>query len=248
MDVQLHHMHIAHHSSHVDVNSSEVKIFFTLRDLKVGNKMALYLPIEDHSNSAHFLPSEEADSFPFSLKQLPYILELTSIPRVSPQAKAMEDTLRMCETDPIKDEIKTCATSLESMLDFAGSIFGSETGFKTVTTKSTSNTFQNYTILEVQEIPASKMVACHYMSYPYAIYGCHSHMTENINKVFRVSLVGDNGDIADAISACHLDTSQWNPDHQSFQILGIKPGTIPVCHYFPTDHLVFVPAAKDEFM
>ncbi|KAH9696060.1 BURP domain-containing protein USPL1 [Citrus sinensis] len=188
MDVQLHHMHIAHHSSHADVNSSEVKIFFTLSDLKVENKMALYLPIEDHSNYAHFLPREEADSFPFSFKQLPYILELTFILRDSPQAKAMEDTLRMCKTDPIKDEIKTCATSLESMLDFAGSILGSETSFKTVTTKSTSNTFQNFTILEVQEISAPKM------------------------------------------------------------ILGLKPGTIPVCHYFPTDHLVFVPAAKDEFM
>ncbi|KAL9418083.1 hypothetical protein AB3S75_040988 [Citrus x aurantiifolia] len=200
-------MHIAHHSSHADVNSSEVKIFFTLSDLKVGNKMALYLSIEAHSNSTHFLLREEADSFPFSLKQRPYILELTFIPRDSPQAKAMEDTLRMCKTDPIKDEIKTCATSLESMLYFAGSILGFETGFKIVTTKSTSNTFQNFTILEVQEISAPKMVACHYIAY-------------NPN----------------------------NPDHLSFQILGLKPGTIPGCHYFPTDHLVFVPAAKDEFM
>ena len=120
--------------------------------------MVLYLPIQDHSNSAHFLPREEADSFSFSLKQLPYILELTSIPRDSPQAKAMEDILRMCKTDPIKGEIKTCATFLESMLDFAGSIFGSKTGFKIVTTKSTSNTFQNLTILEEQEISTPKMV------------------------------------------------------------------------------------------
>ncbi|KAM3281325.1 hypothetical protein P3S67_028346 [Capsicum chacoense] len=40
---------------------------------------------------------------------------------------------------------------------------------------------------------------------------------------------------------CHLDTSEWNPSHVSFRVLGILPGTSPVCHFFLSGNLVWVP-------
>ena len=227
---------------HMDPSSM---VFFTLNDLKVGRTMSLYFRERDPSVSPQFLPREKADSIPFSSKQLPYLLQHFSFQPGSSQAKGMEHTLNQCETRPIKGEIKFCATSLESMLDFAHTIFGLDTDFKILSTthiKNSRTIYQNYTVLEVpKEISAPKVVACHTMPYPYAIFYCHS--LESQNKVFKVSLAGQNGDRLKAVAICHMDTSQWNHHHASFQVLGIKPGSSHVCHFFPAENHVFVPVS-----
>ncbi|XLR55950.1 hypothetical protein S83_006622 [Arachis hypogaea] len=92
---------------------------------------------------------------------------------------------------------------------------------------------------DIKEMEAPKMVACHTMPYPYGVFYCHSQTT--LNKVYRVPLEGDNGDKVEAIVVCHLDTSEWGSSHPSFQVLGVKPGTSSVCHFFPDDNLIFVP-------
>ncbi|OMO86315.1 hypothetical protein COLO4_21242 [Corchorus olitorius] len=232
-----------HPSSHSHMDPS-LRVFFTLNQLKLGKTMPIYFPKNDPSKSPQLLPKEEADSIPFSLKQLPYLLQLFSFSQGSPQAIAMENTLRECETKAIKGETKFCATSLDSMFDFARTIFGLDSQFQIVATRhliTKSNThFQNYTILETpEEIPAPKMVACHTMPYPYAVLYCHSQETEN--KVFKVSLGGENGDRVEAVAVCHMDTSQWTPNHVSFRVLGIEPGTPGVCHFFPADNFVLIP-------
>ncbi|XP_059649970.1 BURP domain-containing protein BNM2A-like [Cornus florida] len=238
------HVH-AHPSSHMDHINPSLMVFFILEDLKVGKIMPIFFPNGDSSSSPRILPREEADSIPFSLKQLPKLIQLFSFSRGSPQAKAMEDTLTQCEIfEPIKGEIKYCATSLESMLDFTRRVFGLETQFKVVSTnylkRTKSTLLQNYTVLKVpQEISAPKMVACHTMPYPYAVFYCHSQMSEN--KVFQVSLGGENGDRVEAVVVCHMDTSQWSRNHVSFRVLGIEPGSSPMCHFFPWDNFVWVP-------
>jgi len=220
-----------------------VMVFFTLKDLRVGKRMAIHFPKRDPAKSPKFWPKEEADSVPFSSNQLPHLLKLFSFSPHSSQATAMENTLRECESKPIKGEVKFCATSLESMLEFTQSILGVTSelqAFSTLHQTTSSVTFQNYTIQEtIMEIPAPKMVACHTMPYPYAVFYCHSQ--ESANRVYRVSLVGENGDRVEAMAVCHLDTSQWVPTHVSFQVLRITPGTSPVCHFFPADHLIWVP-------
>ncbi|OMO74263.1 hypothetical protein CCACVL1_16865, partial [Corchorus capsularis] len=234
-----------HPSSHMNPS---LRVFFTLNQLKVGKTMPIYFPKNDPSKSPQLLPKEEADSIPFSLKQLPYLLRFFSFSQGSPQAIAMENTLRECETKPIKGETKFCATSLDSMFDFARTIFGLNSQFEIVATthlitKSINTHFQNYTILEKpKEIstPKMKMVACHTMPYPYAVLYCHSQETEN--RVFKVSLGGgENGDRVEAVAVCHMDTSQWTPNHVSFRVLGIEPGTPGVCHFFPADNFVLIP-------
>ncbi|KAK2665289.1 hypothetical protein Ddye_003863 [Dipteronia dyeriana] len=234
--------------NHMDPSSM---VFFTLNDLKLGRTMPFYFRERDPSISPQFLPREEADSIPFSSKQLPNLLQLFSFQPESSQAKAMEHTLNQCESRPIKGETKFCATSLESMLDFAHEVFGLDSAFKILTTThlrkySRTSIIQNYTVLEApKEIisaPRYVVVACHTMPYPYAIFYCHS--LESENKVFKVSLAGQNGDRLSAVAICHMDTSQWNRHHASFHVLGIEPGSSHVCHFFPAENLVFVPTVS----
>ncbi|CAN6687543.1 unnamed protein product [Malus baccata var. baccata] len=238
------HVH-AHPSSHMDHMDPSHMIFFTLKDLNLGKTMAIYFPKRNLSKSPPLLPREEVDPIPFSSKQLHHLLQFFSFSQDSPQAKAMEDTLRHCEIAPIKGEIKSCATSLESMLDFARGVFGFDNRFSVVATTHLTNSttlFQNYTILEEpKEILATKMVACHTLPYPYAVFYCHSQ--ESSNKVYKVLLGGEDGDRVDAVAVCHMDTSQWSPNHASFQVLKINPGSSPVCHFFPADNLVWVPTS-----
>ncbi|KAJ9159923.1 hypothetical protein P3X46_025374 [Hevea brasiliensis] len=226
-------MHSDHHvhtnnpnpSSHMDHMDPSLKVFFTINDLKIGKKLPIYFPMKDSSSNPPLLSRDEA------------------IPSQSPQAKSMEHTLRECEIKPIKGETKICATSLESVLDFVRETFGLETQFKVLSTTHLSKSrtlLDNYTILEKpKEIPVPKMVACHTMPYPYKVFYCHSQVTEN--KAYVVSLGGDHGGRVEGVAVCHMDTSQWSPNHASFRVLGIEPGTSPVCHFFRGDNLVYVP-------
>ena len=243
MDQRIH----AHHSSPAHMNHMDpsTMVFFTTKDLKLGKTMPIYFPKEDPSKSPRFLPRSEADLIPFSSEELPHLLEFFSFSKSSPQAKAMEATLKQCENKPIKGETKFCPTSLESMIEFTHSMLGPNTPFTVVTTAYLTNSttrFQNYTILkEPEEIFAPKMVACHPFPYPYAVFYCHSQ--QSVNKLFKVELGGEDGDRIDAVAVCHLDTSNWTPNHASFSVLRIKPGTSDVCHFFPATNLVWVPTS-----
>ncbi|KAG6779505.1 hypothetical protein NC653_011612 [Populus alba x Populus x berolinensis] len=234
------HGHLSSHMNHMDPSD---KIFFTIKDLQVGKTLPIYFYYRDPSTSPHLISREEANSIPFSLAELPYLLEFFSLSKESPQAKAMEYTLTQCELELMEGETKFCATSLESMLDFAQATFGSETQVKALTTNHLRKPvvpIQNYTIVEEpREILVPKVIGCHTMPYPYAVYYCHSQ--EGGNRLYEISLGGENGDRVQAIGVCHMDTSQWDPENPSFRVLKIKPGTAPVCHVFPADNIVWVP-------
>ncbi|CAI8616920.1 unnamed protein product [Vicia faba] len=221
--------------------------YFNMDDLYVGHVMTLQFPVQEVSP---YLSKKEADSIPLSKSQLPSVLQLFSITEDSTQAKSMIKTLEECEGETVTGETKICANSLESMLEFVDIIIGSDTKHSILSTSKstpTAATLQKYTILEVShDIHTSKWVACHPLPYPYAIYYCHYIATGT--KVFKVTLVGDeNGDIMEALGICHLDTSEWNPDHIIFRQLGIKAGkNTPVCHFFPVNHLLWVPVEPSK--
>ncbi|KAL2460148.1 Uncharacterized protein Adt_43568 [Abeliophyllum distichum] len=241
-EMHIHHIH-THSSSHMDHMDPSVIVFFLLDDLKHGNTMPIHFPRRKPNSSPRLLSKQEADSIPFALEKLPILLEIFSFSQDSPQAQAMENTLRECETEPIKGETKFCATSLESMLDFIQKILGLESQIKVLSTthlNSSKILLQKYTIIEIQEISAPKSVACHTMPYPYTVFYCHYQ--ESKSRVFKVSLEGENGDKSEAIAVCHLDTSQWSENHVAFRVLGIKPGSSPVCHFFPADNFMWVPS------
>ncbi|XP_019165119.1 PREDICTED: BURP domain-containing protein BNM2C-like [Ipomoea nil] len=228
-------------SSYMD---PQLNVFFTPNDLEIGKRLPVFFDINDRSTYPHLLSREEADSIPFSSADLPYLLDFFSFSAASPQATAMAETLRHCEFRPMEGETKFCATSLESMLDSTRETFGSGSKLRVLATKFVTKppsvSLQNYTVAAApREIPAEKMVGCHALPYPYAVFYCHSQQK---NKVLRISLVGENGeDRVDAVGVCHMDTGKWNPNHVSFRVLGIQPGASPVCHFFPVDNLVWLP-------
>ncbi|XP_052114832.1 BURP domain-containing protein BNM2A isoform X3 [Arachis duranensis] len=225
-------------SSNVDHTEAFKVGFFAIDDLYVGNIMTLQFPVEEFS---HFLSKKEADSIPFSIPQLPSVLQLFSISEDSAQAKSMRGTIEQCEAGTITGETKICANSLESMLEFVHNIIGSEEKHNIhTTTPSSGAPLQKYTILKIsQDIYAPKWVACHPLPYPYAVYYCHFISTGT--RVFKVLLDGENGDKVEALGVCHLDTSDWSPNHILFKQLGFMPGEAPVCHFFPVKHLMWVP-------
>lgn len=184
------HMHHHHHhsSSHPEVNPSapDLQLFFRLDELKLGKRIPIYFPIKNPSKSPPLLSKEEAESIPFSSAQLPDILKLFSISDESPQAEAMAVSLGHCEFEALKGESKFCSTSLESLLDSTRAIFGPNVDFKVATTNHLTKTatalLQNYTIVEVpREISVPRIVGCHPLPYPYALFYCHSQESDNRN-------------------------------------------------------------------
>ncbi|TKY75380.1 BURP domain-containing protein 17 [Spatholobus suberectus] len=234
----------AYKPSHVDHNhmDPELNVFFTPNDLKVGKIMPIYFSKKNSSTSPKFLTREEADRIPFSSKHLSSLLKFFSISEHSPQAKAMKYTLKQCEFESMEGETKFCATSLESLFDFAHYLFGSNAQFKVLTTVYLTNStalLQNYTITEVKVISVPNVIGCHPMPYPYAVFYCHSQQSDT--NLYEVSVEGENGGRVQAAAICHMDTSKWDRDHVSFRVLEVEPGTSPVCHFFPPDNLVWVP-------
>ncbi|CAJ1973093.1 unnamed protein product [Sphenostylis stenocarpa] len=224
---------------HLDL---ELNVFFTPNDLKIGKIMPIYFSKKNSSTSPKFLTREEADRIPFSSKHLSSLLKFFSIPKHSPQAKAMKYTLKQCEYENMEGETKFCATSLESLFDFAHYMFGSDAQFKVLTTVHLTNStalLQNYTISEVKVISVPNVIGCHPMPYPYAVFYCHSQQSDT--NLYEVLVEGENGERVQAAAICHMDTSKWDRDHVSFRVLKVEPGTSPVCHFFPPDNLVWVP-------
>ena len=248
------HEHKMHDTADADAASRMTKrieemVFFHITDVKVGEKIPIYFPRKEPMSSfhKHFLSKEQADSIPFSSGKLSYVLQMLSINPGSPQARAMRNTLAHCEAQPIQGETKTCATSLESLLDFVHALFGPQSDFNVLSTRylkrsSINNILvQNYTVVAIiEEMWPSKMIACHKMPYAYPVLYCHG--LEGGSKVLKVLLGGENGDLVDAVGVCHIDTSHWSPTHASFRVLGAEPGKSPVCHFFPSYNLVIVPA------
>ncbi|KAH7517851.1 hypothetical protein FEM48_Zijuj09G0108000 [Ziziphus jujuba var. spinosa] len=209
--------------------------FFTVDDLYVGKVVGIQFYTRDPSSLPPFLSKEVANHFLFSIKELLLILQLFGMALGSLEAQLAERTLRFCAEEPTKGEQKTCATSIESFIEFASSMLGGGqygVDFRSIKTTHLGkpvSIYQNYTFLDIKEVHSPIVVAFHIMDYPYIVYMCHSQTS----RVYQIKIVGQNvGDALNAFVICHIDTSQWAPDHISFKLLSVKPGTILICHFF----------------
>ena len=212
-----------------------VALFFLEKDMLPGQKMNLHFI--KNSNDATFSPQSEHQII-FSSKNLPDILNHFSVKPESLEAQIIKNTIKRCEAPAIKGEEKYCATSLESMIDFSISKLGTKVqAISTEVEKETQK--QEYTIgVGVKKMAGDESVACHKENYPYAVFYCHVTQT---TRAYMVPLVGADGTTAKAVAVCHIDTSEWNPMHLAFQVLKVKPGTVPICHFLPEDHIIWVP-------
>ncbi|KAK8475512.1 hypothetical protein V6N13_101441 [Hibiscus sabdariffa] len=226
-----------------DLMNPAAKVFATIKDIEVGKTMPIYFPYIHDPTTFQFLPKHKTHQIPLSSEQLPELLRLFSFSPDSHQALAMEQTLKICEMEAPKGEVQGCVTSLESLVDFAQDIFGPDSQVGIVRSSLTSKStplLQNYTVVESKEISTGKLIACHNEPYPYAVYYCHFQLG-SVNKVFMVSLRGDNGEKVDSAFLCHMDTSTWSAGHIGFRLLGLKPGESEICHFFPAYDMVVVP-------
>ncbi|EAZ13440.1 hypothetical protein OsJ_03360 [Oryza sativa Japonica Group] len=216
-----------------------VALFFLEKDLHPGKTMAVHFTATTAGEK--FLPRSEADAMPFSSEKVPEILSRFSVKPGSVEAAEMAQTLRDCEAPPAQGKRKACATSLESMVDFATSSLGTShvRAASTVVGKEGSPE-QEYTVTAVKRAAAGgdqdQLVACHAEPYAYAVFACH---LTRATRAYAVSMAGRDGTGVEAVAVCHADTAGWNPKHVAFQVLKVKPGTVPVCHFLPQDHVVW---------
>ncbi|XP_012444310.1 BURP domain protein RD22 isoform X2 [Gossypium raimondii] len=218
---------------HEDPN---VALFFLEKDMHPGATMSLHFT--ENTEKSAFLPYQTAQKIPFSSDKLPEIFNKFSVKPGSLKAEMMKNTITECEQPAIEGEEKYCATSLESMIDYSISKLGKvDQAVSTEVEKQTP--MQKYTIAAgVQKMTDDKAVVCHKQNYAYAVFYCHKSET---TRAYMVPLEGADGTKAKAVAVCHTDTSAWNPKHLAFQVLKVEPGTIPVCHFLPRDHIVWVP-------
>ncbi|KAL7224265.1 hypothetical protein ACSBR1_025683 [Camellia fascicularis] len=212
--------------------------FFLKEDLKQGTKMKLNVSTITQTNGVTFLPRQVAQMIPFSSNKFLEILNRFLIKPNSVEAEIIKETIKGCERSSFQGERKYCATSLESMIDFCTSMFG-----KNIQAFSTElEKLQEYRISGfkkkigrgVRDDPA----VCHMQNYPYAVFYCHNIRS---TETYMLALEGADGTKAKVAVVCHKNTSAWNPKHLAFQILKVKPGTVPICHALRQDNIVWLP-------
>ncbi|KAF2933023.1 hypothetical protein DAI22_04g046901 [Oryza sativa Japonica Group] len=213
-------------------------LFFLETNLQSSKSIKLHFA--NMMAGTKFLPRGEADAVPFSSKDLQEILARFGVRPGSVDASVVKNTLLECELPANKGEKKACATSLESMVDFVASSLGTR-DIKAASTflvgKDGDTPAQEYTVTGARRMAETgQLIACHPESYPYAVFMCH--LTE-ATRAYKASLVGKDGAAVEAVAVCHTDTAEWNPKHAAFQVLGVKPGTVPVCHFVQPDVVVW---------
>ncbi|XP_048543955.1 BURP domain-containing protein 3-like [Triticum urartu] len=216
-------------------------LFFLEKDLRMHTsrrKLTKVLHFMATSGAGErFLPRSEAGAIPFSSGEVPEILSRFSVMPDSVEAAEMARTLHVCEAPAAEGEKKWCATSLESMVDFTTSSLGTShvRAVSTVVGKEGTPS-QEYTLTGVKRAGTDQLVVCHAEPYAYAVFACH---LTRATRAYTLSMVGEDGTAVEAVAVCHADTAGWNPRHIAFQVLNVKPGTVPVCHLVPQDHVVW---------
>ncbi|KAK2399182.1 BURP domain protein RD22 [Trifolium repens] len=220
-------------------DKSNAALFFLEKDLHHGTKLNYQFTNNTSNYEAKFLPREVANSIPFSSNKLENILDKFSIKKGSKEAEILKHTISECEEKSIKGERKLCVTSLESMVDFTTSKLGNNVEVIATEVEKESSELKEYVIEKgVKKLgDKNKTIVCHKENYPYAVFYCHK---TDSSEAYYVPLEDVDGNRVKAIVVCHTDTSNWNPKVLAFQMLKVQPGTVPICHFVPQDHVVWI--------
>ncbi|KAH7690130.1 BURP domain-containing protein [Dioscorea alata] len=173
------------------------------------------------------------------------LISRSQVKPMSITAYAMNKTLVECEMPALDGESKLCATSLESMVEFSMMNLGTRDlqASSTMVKKKSGDVKVKKTysvapdgvrVLDKDEL----VVVCHSEQYPYTVFYCHT-TGKGKSKAYTIALEGNDGTKVEAIAVCHLDTSKWNPKHLAFQILKVKRGRVPICHFMPEDNVTW---------
>ncbi|TVU00847.1 hypothetical protein EJB05_53695, partial [Eragrostis curvula] len=208
--------------------SPEPGKFFRERDLMMGNRMPMP-DIADKTPPRAFLPRDIAAKIPF---QTEAVSSLFGAPSGTAMGQAVSSTVAECARPPSRGETKRCATSAEDMLDFAVEMLGSG-NIAVRATESTAGGGGDVRLGRVAGVAGgsvTRSVSCHQSLFPYLVYYCHSVPRVRLYEADILD-VDTNRKINHGVAICHLDTSDWSPNHGAFIALGGKPGDIEVCHW-----------------
>ncbi|KAI9097857.1 hypothetical protein K1719_025628 [Acacia pycnantha] len=220
---------------HHDPNAA---LFFLEKDMFPGKQLNLHFT-KTTQNAVKFLPQQVAKRIPFSSNKIPEIFSKLSVKSGSLKAQTMKNTIKECEEQGIRGEEKYCATSLESMVEITTSKLGKNLWALSTEVENETHMQKYVMTFGMMKMRGLKAIVCHLTKYPYAVFYCHK--TEATRAYYVPLESEDGGSKVKAVAICHTDTSQWNPKHLAFQVLKVKPGTFPVCHFLPEDHLVWIP-------
>jgi hypothetical protein len=165
-------------------------------------------------------------------------------------------TLDTCEHPPtLPGQNAGCATSIEALAELPASLLGTRNvhAFSAadlpVEAPGTRALRGRYNVTAVRKVSgqSSEIVTCHDMTYPYAVYYCH---TANPTAAYSVTLAKvDDGAAAapatiEALAVCHLDTSKWSQKNPFFELHNLKPGEVTVCHFLTKLSIIWVPGSQ----
>ncbi|KAL2325998.1 hypothetical protein Fmac_025056 [Flemingia macrophylla] len=139
----------------------------------------------------------------------------------------------VCGRPAAKGEDKFCATSLKSMMGFAISKLGKNVK---VISSSFAPNHDQYMVEEVNKV-GDKAVMCHRLNFENVVFYCHQI---NATTTYMVPLVASDGTKARALTICHHDTRGMDPT-VLYEVLKVKPGTGPVCHFVGNKAVAWVP-------
>ncbi|KAH0663115.1 hypothetical protein KY284_028046 [Solanum tuberosum] len=209
--------------------------FFRVSILKPGNTIHLDNLVNPYPHRS-FLPSQIASKISINSNHLQHLFPQTF---TSPFTKdTTKTTILNCNAPTLKGEVKTCAKSLEEMIEFSKTTL-KQNHLISLTTDSIQGSGQKLKIEKFHKINSQKSVSCHEIFLPFATYFCHLLSSTNIYAVELVDL-NTNVHVNTAMVVCHMDTSSWPADHPVFKKLNFSPGKGEVCHWMSQADLVWV--------
>ncbi|KAF0904294.1 hypothetical protein E2562_033267 [Oryza meyeriana var. granulata] len=250
------------HRRHVHAHSNKMlaDVFFFPDVLRPGSIITPTIP--PTTSLPALLPRHVADSIPFSTDRFADIVAMFT-PASLAMAREIRWALDTCQHPrPLPGEKAGCATSLESLAELAASLLGtrevrafSAAGLP-IDGAGTPARRGRYNVTSVRELSATAgstsselaavVVACHDLTYPYAVFYCH---TTKPTAAYAVTLVASDGAASparmEALAVCHLDTSWWNPENAFFVAHNVKPGEVSVCHFLTKLSIVWVARERD---
>jgi BURP domain len=216
--------------------------FFPKSDMNPGTQMNELTNLTRTMWGHVFVPRPQSDAVPFSTKNLPELFDHFSMIPGTKEANHLQKLVADCEKPNLIGETKFCATSLESMIDNVVSLLGTR-DVQVLTTMinagkgmARDETLVYKTTTPVKKFPDhTKLVVCHPSPTGQVVHYCHTNIAY---RGFIVPLIGNDGSTVSAVTICHHDTVNFNPGF--FEVLKMEPGSQPICHFLPENHILWV--------
>jgi len=190
------------HNLKLDDLKNEMKdIFFSPKELREGGQITLP---ELYSPWKAFLPQNLSQLIPFATVALSDVVSSFGLSWSSNMTRNMNNTLIACEEKPAERETKTCTTSIEGMIEFVLSNFGSsdslELAFHPAFTGESGKKARVRKVVE--RLSNRPPLSCHRLVYPYGVFYCHT-INGTLTLTMELEVLEKNGNIFNATALCH---------------------------------------------